>query len=87
VINSLFKVAGYTYCPLLGLYSFGLFTQLSVKDKLVPLICIVSPVLTYFINEYSVQLLNGYKFGFELLLVNGLLTFAGLLLIANKSKR
>ena len=78
VINSLFRVAGYTYGPLLGLYSFGLFTNLKVKDRWVPLVCILSPVLTYVINDNSEWLLGGYQFGFELLLLNGFMTFVGL---------
>lgn len=83
VIASLFKVAGYTYGPLLGLYAFGLYFNYSIKDKYVPIICIVSPVLTYIIGENSELLLNGYKFGFELILINGLLTFMGLFAVKN----
>ncbi|MFW5644670.1 MAG: sodium:solute symporter [Bacteroidota bacterium] len=82
VISAIFTVAGYTYGPLLGLYAFGLFTRLKVKDILVPLVAVISPLLTYIINIHSETLLWGYVFGFELLLVNGLLTFSGLLLIA-----
>lgn len=85
VISSLFKAAGYTYGPLLGLYAFGLFTKKNVKDKLVPIICILTPIISYLINIYSVELFNGYKFNFEILIVNGLLTFFGLFLIS-KSK-
>ncbi|MDP4267197.1 MAG: sodium:solute symporter [Bacteroidota bacterium] len=84
VISKLFTVAGYTYGPLLGLYSFGLFTNLKVKDKYVPLICIISPILCYFFDDYSKIIFNGYEFGFELLILNGLLTFLGLLLISKK---
>ncbi|MFK7899249.1 MAG: sodium:solute symporter [Cyclobacteriaceae bacterium] len=84
VIANVFRVAGYTYGPLLGLYSFGLFTKKSVKDKWVPLVCILAPVLTYAINSYSAELLNGYTFGFELLLLNGGLTFLGLVAISKK---
>lgn len=84
VINSLFKFAGFTYGPLLGLYSFGLFSKLEVKDKWVPYICLLAPVLTYILNLYSEQLFFGYKFGFELLLLNGFLTFVGLFLIRDK---
>ena len=84
VINSVFRVAGYTYGPLLGLYSYGLFTKREIKDNLVPLICIMSPILTYVLNVNSEQLLGGYKFGFELLLVNGLITFIGLWLAKKK---
>ncbi|MGL1888263.1 MAG: sodium:solute symporter [Reichenbachiella sp.] len=84
VINQVFKVAGYTYGPLLGLYAFGLFTPLKLKDKLVPVICILAPIATYIINANADVLLNGYQFGFELLLLNGLLTFLGLLAISKK---
>jgi len=85
VIDKLFTIAGYTYGPILGLYSFGLFTKRSVKDKITPLIAIVSPVVCFFLSKYSVQLLNGYKFGFELLLLNGLITFIGLYIFSKKS--
>jgi solute:Na+ symporter, SSS family len=78
VIDKLFTIAGYTYGPLLGLYSFGMFTTRKVKDGLTPVIAILSPVTCYFLSRYSVELFNGYKFGFELLLLNGLLTFLGL---------
>jgi Na+/proline symporter len=74
VIKSLFTVAGYTYGPLLGMFSFGLFTKYSVRDKLVPLIAIASPILCYILNLYI-------PFGFELLILNGLITFIGLYLI------
>lgn len=86
VITAVFLAAGYTYGPLLGLYSFGMFTKLQVKDKWVPLICILSPILSYLINLNSEALLGGYKFGFEILIVNGLLTFLGLLLVTNWRK-
>lgn len=84
VISSVFKAAGYTYGPLLGLYSFGLFTKMKVKDNLVPIVCILSPIISYLLNRYSVELFNGYQFNFEILIVNGLLTFIGLLLISKK---
>lgn len=78
VINSVFTAAGYTYGPLLGLYTFGMFTKWQVKDKFVLPICLLSPVLSYIININSVDWLFGYKFGFEILMLNGLLTFGGL---------
>ncbi len=81
VIDKLFTVAGYTYGPLLGLYAFGLFTRFQVKDKYVPYIAISSPILCFLLSDYSVFLLNGYKFGFELLILNGLFTFFGLWLL------
>lgn len=83
VISQIFTFAGYTYGPLLGLFTFGILTKLKVKDILVPLVCILSPVLTFFINKYSPQLI-GYTFGYELLLINGGITFVGLLLISKK---
>lgn len=86
VIDKLFTIAGYTYGPLLGLYSFGLFTRRKVKDSLTPLIAVLSPVICFFLSRYSVQLFNGYKFGFELLLLNGAITFAGLLLFSRPGK-
>ncbi len=85
-VSNLFRVAGYTYGPLLGLFVFGLFTKWDVKDELVLPVCLAAPVLTYIINANSVAWLNGYKFGFELLLINGWLTFVGLLLIRQSNK-
>lgn len=81
VITAVFKVAGYTYGPLLGLYSFGLFTRYKVKDKWVPIVAVISPIITYFISTNSATWFNGYIFGFELLILNGLITFVGLLLL------
>ncbi|MFA5819475.1 MAG: sodium:solute symporter, partial [Bacteroidales bacterium] len=84
VIDKLFTIAGYTYGPLLGLYSFGLFTKRKVIDRVTPFIAIVSPLACYFLSRYSEELFNGYKFGFELLLLNGLLTFIGLYIFSSK---
>lgn len=86
VVGMIFKVASYTYGPLLGLYSFGLFLKSKkVNDKLVPLICIVSPALTYIISENSKTLFFGYVFDNELILLNGLITFIGLYQISKTS--
>jgi Na+/proline symporter len=84
VIDKLFTIAGYTYGPLLGLYSFGLFTKRVVKDRLTPYIAIFSPVACYILSSFSQVLFNGYKFGFELLLLNGLITFTGLYIFSKK---
>lgn len=81
VISSVFKAAGYTYGPLLGLFAFGLFLNWKVYDPLVPVICLISPLAAYALNLYSEDLFQGYKFGFEILIVNGLITFLGLVLI------
>lgn len=86
VISAIFTVAGYTYGPLLGLYSFGLFTKLKVRDKLVPFVAILSPIICFILSRYSEQLFWGYKFGFELLVLNGLITFIGLFLISKKQR-
>jgi solute:Na+ symporter, SSS family len=87
VIDKLFTIAGYTYGPLLGLYSFGLFTRRVVKDKLTPFIAVLSPVICFMLSTYSEILFNGYKFGFELLLLNGLITFTGLLIFSRKPEK
>ncbi len=84
VVTSLFRVAGYTYGPLLGLYSFGLFTKWKVRDKLVPVVAILSPLLTFLVSRYSSLIIPGYIMGFELILVNGILTFLGLMLLRIK---
>ena len=85
VINSVFIIAGYTYGPLLGLYSFGLFTKWNVKDRWVPYIAVASPLITYAITQNSERLLWGYKFGFEALILNGMLMFLGLYLFRKTS--
>src|SRR6056297_3136775 len=87
VISALFTVAGYTYGPLLGLYTFGLFTKYKVRDKWVPLVAVISPVLCYFLSYFSEELFNGYKIGFELLIINGILTFAGLWLLRKRNEK
>ncbi|MBN2175846.1 MAG: sodium:solute symporter [Bacteroidales bacterium] len=84
VIQKLFTIAGYTYGPLLGLFAFGLFTNWQVKDRWIPVIALISPIICYFLSLYVPTILYGYTFGFELLIVNGLLTFFGLYLVKKK---
>ncbi len=84
VISELFVAAGYTYGPLLGLYAFGLFTKNQVQDKLVPLVCLLSPLLCYIVKLNSDVWFSGYQMKFELLILNGLLTFLGLFLLRKK---
>ena len=84
LIDTLFDIAGFTYGPLLGLYTFGLFTRRQVRDRWVPVIAIVSPVICYILKINSFQWF-GYHFGFEILLLNGLVTFL-LLLLAHPRK-
>jgi SSS family transporter len=81
VLDAIFTVAAYTYGPLLGLFTFGLFTKITVKDKWVPVVSVLSVVICYMLRENSEAWLNGYKFGYELLLLNGLITFIGLWII------
>jgi Na+/proline symporter len=85
VISKLFTIASFTYGPLLGLFSFGLISKKSVNDKLVPLICLFSPFVCYMINDRSVAWFGGYHFGFEMIILNGALTFLGLSLISRKN--
>ncbi|TYP72946.1 sodium:solute symporter [Aquimarina intermedia] len=80
VIAKLFVFAGYTYGPLLGLYAYGLFTKWKVYDNFVPMVAILSPILSYIISVNS-EAWFGFEFGFFILILNGLLTFLGLILI------
>lgn len=83
VVSLIFKIAAFTYGPLLGLYTFGLFNKTkTVKDRLVPLVCLASPTLTFIITLYSKELFGNYEFAEELILINGGLTFLGLWLIS-----
>mgnify|MGYP001263782941 FL=1 len=81
VIDSLLTVAGYTYGPLLGLFAFGIFTNYKVKDRLVWCVALVSVLLSYTLGKTPAEFLGGYIIGYELLPINGLLTFLGLVLI------
>ncbi|MDD4848042.1 MAG: sodium:solute symporter [Bacteroidales bacterium] len=85
LIKIIFDVASYTYGPLLGLFVFGLFTKRKIKDSWVPIIAVLSPILCFVLNRYSIIWFSGYQFGFELLIINGIITFIGLFLISKKS--
>lgn len=80
VIDAIYILCSYTYGPLLGLFAFGLMTHRKVNDRWVPWICIASPLICFAVDTLTMQL-TGYKFGYELLMLNGALTFAGLALI------
>ncbi|MBS1764445.1 MAG: sodium:solute symporter [Bacteroidetes bacterium] len=82
VIRQIFRAANYTYGPLLGLFAFGILTKRNVWDKMVPLVGILSPVICYVLDVNSVNWFNGYKFGNELIILNGSITFLGLLLLS-----
>jgi Na+/proline symporter len=86
LIDAIYTIASYTYGPLLGLFTFGLFTRSIPNDRLVPYICIVSPLLCYVLDAIAQQLW-GYRFGYELLMLNGLLTFCGLLTTSTSCTR
>lgn len=86
IIDELFNIASFTYGPLIGLFFFGIISKKQIDDIKAPIICIVAPILCYLLQRYSPQFLWGYNFGFELLLVNGLITFVGLLLISKKQQ-
>jgi Na+/proline symporter len=82
VITAIFDIAGYTYGPLLGLFAFGLYTKRSVKDNLTPIVCALGPIITYVLNQNSEAWFDGYKIGFERLILNGAIVFLGLLIIS-----
>lgn len=85
IIDAIYIIASYTYGPLLGLYIFGLFTKRKPRDRFVPYICVASPVLCFVIYQTTL-LLTGYKFGYEMLMLNGLITFIGLWVLSIKNK-
>ncbi|MFM9987055.1 sodium:solute symporter [Flavobacterium sp.] len=88
VVTMIFKVASYTYGPLLGLYTFGLFMKTkTVHDKLVPFICVISPLICFFISTNSSLLFGDYVIDNELIIINGLITFIGLLLISKPATK
>ena len=84
LIDAIYTIASYTYGPLLGLFAFSLFTKKQPKDRFVPYICIASPIICYAL-DIAAQHLWGYRFGYELLMLNGLLTFLGLLICSGRS--
>ena len=79
IISSIFSVAGYTYGPLLGLYAFGLFTKYRATDRLVPYVAVISPILSYILQHY-------FSFGFEILIINGLIVYLGLYITKQENK-
>lgn len=84
VIDAVYIVASYTYGPILGLFAFGIFTKKAVKDKYIPLVAVLSPVLCFILDENSQKWFNGYSFSYELLILNAFFTFIGLLLLTKK---
>lgn len=84
VVDTLFRVAGYTYGPLLGIFAFALLTKRGCNDKALPYIVVASPLICGVLAESSEYLFGGYKFGYEVILLNGLITFIGIILFSNK---
>jgi Na+/proline symporter len=85
MIGVILKVAGYTYGPLLGLFSFGILTNRAVKDRFVPIVAVCAPLICFFIDRFQKDLFGKFQIGLELLIINGFLTFLGLYLISAKA--
>jgi Na+/proline symporter len=85
IIDSVLTLATYTYGPLLGLFSFGLISTKKVLDKAIPYIAVIAPLICYFLDTNSEQFLNGYKFGYELLLMNAIFTMLGMFIFSKKT--
>lgn len=86
VIDAVYKLASYTYGPILGLFTFGIFTKWQVRDKLLPIVAIIAPVICFILDKNSVAWFGGYKFSYELLIMNAAFTFIGMLLISKGKK-
>ena len=84
IIDTILMLAGYTYGPLLGLFAIGLFTKHNLNDKLVPVVCVVAPIITYILANYVVKTMTTYEIGNELILINAGITILGLILVKNK---
>jgi Na+/proline symporter len=80
IIDLILKLGGYTYGPLLGIFVFGMFTKRTLKEGIVPLICVLSPLITWQLAENAPAWFGGYKFGYELIVINGFITYMGLYL-------
>lgn len=86
MIGVILKVAAYTYGPLLGLFTFSIITKRSIKDKLAPIVCIISPIICFFLDKFQKDLFGSFEIGLELLIINGLITFIGLWMISKPKK-
>lgn len=87
VIQTVYKVASYTYGPLLGMFCFGIFTKQQVRDRLIPIVVILAPVITWIIDVNSIEWFNGYVFSHERLILNALLTFLGMVCLIKKNNK
>ena len=86
VIDAVYILASYTYGPILGMFAFGIFTKKQVRDRYVPVVAILSPILCFILQKNSQAWFNGYSFSYELLIFNALFTFIGLMLLIKKQK-
>lgn len=84
IIDTILMIAGYTYGPLLGLFTIGLFTKMSLNDRLVPIICVLAPITTYLLANYIVKPMTSYEIGNELIILNAGITILGLLFVRNQ---
>jgi hypothetical protein len=84
VVKAIFTVASFTYGPLLGIFLFGILSKRAVHDRWVPVVCLLAPFVCWALDAHSKAWFGGYVFGFELLIVNGLITFIGMALIMKK---
>jgi SSS family solute:Na+ symporter len=85
VISGIFTAAGYTYGPLLGLFAYGILMRRSVNDKWIAVVCVLAPLISWMLSANSEKWFGGYQIGFELLIINGALTFIGLHTISKQS--
>ena len=83
-INAVYTLASYTYGPILGMFAFGLCCKRKVREKWVPLVAVLAPILSFVLQAHSEQWFGGYRFSYELILVNALLTVAGMCLLIRK---
>ena len=84
-ISAVYTLASYTYGPILGLFAFGMMCKRAVRDRLVPVVCIAAPVISFFVQQWLASAF-GYTLGFELLLLNAVLTMAGLAALTTGKK-
>ena len=86
VINLVYSVASYTYGPILGMFAFGILFKAKVNDRYMPLVAIIAPILSFVIQKFAPVIFNGYQIGFELLIINALLTMIGMAMLIRKKE-
>ena len=87
VIDAVYILASYTYGPILGMFVFGIFIKRQVKDKWIPLVAIIAPILCFIVDRNSQEWFNGYRFSYELLILNAAFTFVGLYILSSSRKQ